>query len=244
MATRVDSGLWYLADVLPPQESDSPGAGWRFRAFHPVGWWLSGSIGERDGIPVILNIALEPVGRTVAEAMNGGPTAPDDVVTGQLLHSIPMGRLVNEMIAWVVRWRREHSEDLSRQRPAHAPADSQLGMIAQVVRSNRDAITEGLKGFPLEPPKRGRNAVSDGENARIANAVLALQNEGTKHIVLRLKEKESRRLGRDIPLETVRTWVKRAVKREYLIGRGAGAEAYMPGPALYQSEAAKEQEPC
>ncbi len=147
-------------------------------------------------------------------------------MTGQLLHSIPVGRLIREMIVKVSEDQRQRVSDLKKPPSRRSKDDTLIGRIARGHREMVKSDLEALSSFPDQEPRRGPKGIADEEYREVANAILDLQRVDAKHVVVRLADEWG------WVEETMRTRVKNAVKKGFLVSRGAGAEGYLPGPRL------------
>ena len=97
-----------------------------------------------------------------------------------------------------------------------------------IERARRHARAAGRR-----PLKRGRAGYPDDHYRAVAFGYLDLLGKGvTRGILPALAERESKRLGRHVAVETVRTWVNIARKREFLTGGENGKAGAMAGPRL------------
>src|ERR1700722_6050882 len=196
MATRVRSEDWQLTDIVPAPKDAPNGAVGELQALHSTGWFLKAFVGEVAGVPVLLDLRLEWLGN----AVHGQHDHQDFVVSGQVLHSIPVGRLIRETIAKVAADQRQRRRQLAKSSPPSGIAERELDrqpgprnpsdLLAAGGRLMAENDMRALSGFPSQPPRRGRRGRSDEEYRRIANAVLDLQKEDPKHVVLRLADQE------------------------------------------------------
>jgi len=207
----------------------SPGVIAEFGAINDqTPWSLRGSIGDRNGAPVILDLVLDRT--ALANAELAGSSFVDDVVTGELLKSIPMGRILQDVTAQVAADQRTRAERLHR--PAKIKTGRPvIGTIADGTR-RRDSLDRlAFEQFPTDTPRRGRRPTDDTELARLVGVLLDLQESDTRNVIKRLAKKEGGSAG-PVPLETMRSRVKTAIARGLLTSRGSGAQGYLPGPRL------------
>ena len=237
MARGWESGEWHVSGVLPPAPGDSPGVLAHFVAIHtPTMWQLTGSVGQEDGAPVILDLDLSLVPRAAAASLGSGFTGPDSMVSSKLLQSISVPTLLNEMVALVVREQRRRTRRNSpkKRRPREWPHGSLYDFLARGV-ADRDVLLEldadALASFPKGQVRRGRPSMAE-ETAR---GLLAYQGEhGSKNIIRRFAEEQDP----SVDVETMRSRVKTAKEKGYLTStaRPGSEGAYLPGPKLIESE--------
>lgn len=85
------------------------------------------------------------------------------------------------------------------------------------------------------PLKRGRSGYGDEHYRRIAFAYLDLVDRGqTRGVLAALAAAETKSLGREVPVETVRTWVNQARRRGFLTPGEPGRAGAKPGPRLIE----------
>jgi hypothetical protein len=84
---------------------------------------------------------------------------------------------------------------------------------------------------------RGRRGYGDAHYRRVAFAYLDRMAQGQHRGVLAaLAAAESERLGRSVPIETMRTWINQARRRGFLGPGEPGRASATPGPRLYSIE--------
>jgi len=97
------------------------------------------------------------------------------------------------------------------------------------------ALEEAVEAAELPEKRPGRTGYPADHYRRIALAYLSLLEQGYGRGVLKLlAEAESKRLGRKVPRETVRDWVRGARKRGFLTGGRQGRAGAQAGPKLYE----------
>jgi hypothetical protein len=85
------------------------------------------------------------------------------------------------------------------------------------------------------PLNRGRHGYPDDHYRRIALRYLKLVEE-RRDVLVALAQEESEGLGRDVPRETVRDWVRRATELGFLLPGTPGRASKRPGPNLYRKD--------
>ena len=86
--------------------------------------------------------------------------------------------------------------------------------------------------------RRGRPPRSHDDLMRIAAIVLEAVEQGDGRTTKRVQEQESARLGREMPRETARSWIRACVRQGYLISPGAGSTSYLAGPTYSDNKEA------
>lgn len=143
-------------------------------------------------------------------------------VTGTLLRDLSLATIRDDALAklpWIQLGREAMAEDDS------------WGVTAEEVEQARRAAREAAKR------KRGRPGHPDEHYRRIALRYLELV-ERHRNVLVVLAAEESERLGRKVPRETVRDWVRKATEPErgYLAPGKPGRAEVRPGPNLYPKE--------
>jgi hypothetical protein len=239
MSPRVSSSKWRVSWVGAPLKDAPAWAVAQFHLMHEDGpWVLTGLVASVDGVPVVAEMTLH------SHLALWGDDVTKGAITGELLKSIPMGRVLQEVTADVaVRMEELAREDLrpekgkKKVRPQGPSFDADLLREGMKAFKRRDL--EALSSFPDGVARKRGRPVSVETHAGVARAVLALQaadkeaKRESKNLVRRLAERD------DVELETMRSRVKAAVTRGFLKSRGAGAQGYVPGLALDEFESTR-----
>jgi hypothetical protein len=124
----------------------------------------------------------------------------------------------------------------------HLPRWAEITGAAPPIR----ALARAAKTFAeREPPRRGRPPLSDELLAQVADQYLRLQSEGHgKGILIELARAMEAQLGRPVPRETVRHWVHRARRREFLTAGTQGRAGALPGNRLRSYWLTRSLEEC
>lgn len=153
----------------------------------------------------------------------------DAEVTSSTLRDIELLKFVNAGRALVTESARFWTPE------ALAEVEERYGIEVQgpgpeVVRAARKRIKQAARRTP-----RSRG-LGDDHYRRVALAAIELSERRVKPeggILEALKVAESKRLGRDIPIETVRTWLKVARDRKFLAPGERGRASFFAGSELY-----------
>lgn len=150
-------------------------------------------------------------------------------VTGATLRSIEVAKLVHAARALVAR-AAEFWTPASRREIEREHGVTMRPLPKEVVQ----AVERQIRRAASKPLRRGSAGYGDDHYRRIALAYLrALEAGRTRGVLAQIAADESRRLGREVPVETVRTWVKIARDRQFLTAGEPGRAGAMPGPRLY-----------
>lgn len=233
------SDEWHLSAVLPRVPDDPPGVVGHFQAIHgPTSWLLTGEVGELDGTPVILSLNLKLISRDAAANLGHSvqPETGDSIVSNQLLESISVPQLCNEMVARVARELSQRSRGRRQKGPTKEwPEGSIYELLARGSAEKGRREANLLRSFPKERQARGGRPSLAEQTAR---GLLAFQDEHAgRNLVLRYAES----VGEDI--ETMRSRVKTSLRKGFLTSTARpGAEgAYLPGPELIDRDQPKEK---
>lgn len=191
--------------TLPAEDLGIPGEhGERFAAIH-------GDLAiSADGGIVVRRLTIE--------AHN--PGEPEFEVTSATLRRIPLAAIRDRAL----RDLRERPEEFQRAQRFGL----QLMTLEQEEAARRAALAAGQ---PTARP--GRAGYGPDHYRHIAIAYLDLLAAGRgRGILNELAASETKRLGRPVPRETVRDWVKGARKRGFLTGAHPGRAGAQPGPNL------------
>ena len=182
-----------------------------------VNFWLA----ERDGVLGLVRLDIATAGGT-------------GTIGSAALRSIELSKMIAAARALLAR----EVRDLALPEGAEPPPGwywvfgSRGGSVRaeDIERARRHARAAGRR-----PLKRGRAGYPDDHYRGVALAYLDLLDKGiTRGILAALAERESKRLGRPVPVETARTWVNVARKRQFLTEGENGRAGAMPGPKLYE----------
>ena len=177
---------------------------------HSEPWLVEGtlSLDPNQGPPIVSGVQVEHFPK------------PDREVTGSVLR-LPLARIRDRATA---------------QLPAVAIGRNAMADAGGWSIRPEDVAVAELAAAEAERPKRGRQAKSPEHYRRIAFRYLELLRDGKRHVLKELAAEESERLGRTVPRETVRDWVRKATRLGYLAPGTAGRADPRPGPNLYLKE--------
>jgi len=176
--------------------------------------WQLGGVLYRDakGPPIVGDLTVEHfrVDRKLARVE----------VTGTVLRGLPLGSIRDSAV--------DQLPSIEIGRDAMAVVDP-LHVRAKEVDQARRAAKEAGKTKP------GRPGYPDEHYRRIALRYLTLV-ERHRNVLVALATEESKRLGRIVPRETVRDWVRKATERGYLAPGKPGRAEARPGSKLNKKE--------
>jgi len=106
-------------------------------------------------------------------------------------------------------------------------------VLSEAERRRSRELADSAAGSRL---KKGRHRLGEDHYRRIASAYLDHVIEGhTGGVLKSIAAAEGARLGREVPVATVRTWVAVARKLGFLAPGHPGRRTTEPGPNLYQT---------
>ncbi len=243
MSPKVPSSGWRVGAVTAPSKQTPANVVAEIQVLHEDGpWVLVGQVASLDGVPVVVELTLH------SNMALWGDRAAESVITGELLKSIPMGRILQDVTAVVSVRMQELAKQTARRPRSRSktkksdPNEALFQLLSEGRRAIDQRDHEALTAYPDGAPKRGR-PVSVEMHAAVARALLDLQEADrvsgreSKNLVRRLADRQVPVLD----LETMRSRVKAAVLRGYLKSRGSGAEGYVPGPKLLEIDSQSEK---
>lgn len=230
---------WGLVTLSKPQVGATPSVVGRFASQHPSGWRLTGEVEDQQGHLVLRSLCFEPFrpggdrivfdqtdseGRPVArhEWVPETAVTPGGGVTSSVIQSVRFGPLLAEILSLAAYMR------------SLAPPDDEEALF-DPARGRREAA-EIAEPFPTRVTPLGRRPFGDEYYRQVAVRCIELQSEDPKKPVISRLAKERG----DRPVETVRTWVRRARKLGFLAPASAGRAEFFPGPALNDFTSSKE----
>jgi hypothetical protein len=177
-------------------------------------WFVHGWLVEREGRAVIEQLVIE----SELESQRG--------IRLDLLRALSLSRLSARVIAQL-RAEPEWIELLER---------AGLAVVSEADRRRAKEAAARAAKQPLR--RRGRAGYPDEHYRRIALRYIELvQEHGSKGVLVRIAEEESRRRGYRVAHATVRDWVRGARERGFLAPGERGRATPLPGPRLYEVEA-------
>lgn len=177
-----------------------------------------------NGEPWLIQGVLrsDPAGPPIVARLRAENFPVADVeVTGTVLRSLPIARIRDKALAWLI--------PLAVGRQALADASGWAITPDDVERARETAAQ-------AERPQRGRRGHPPEHYRRIAFRYLELLKDGQRKVLVALADEESERLGRTIPRETVRDWVRKATRLGFLAPGKRGRAEARPGPNLYKKK--------
>lgn len=145
-------------------------------------------------------------------------TDPDREVTKEVLLRIPVATIRAQALAKIVK-RPDYLE---------AFASSSLPLPGEWLSEAR----EHAENAASEVLRRGNVGYPDAHYKRIALRYLELRSEGHRDPIQIIAAEETTHLGRAVPPQTVRTWLRGAQKREWLAKSRRGIAGLEPGPKV------------
>jgi hypothetical protein len=186
--------------------------------------WQIGGILYRDetGPPLVGVLAVEHFAFS--------PTTTRLEVTGTVLRGVPLAAIRDKALADLREDREAAARGIDLARRAMGTAGFYL--------PDQDVTGERARRTTEEAsrPKRGRPRYSPERYGRIAVRYLELIDEGRRDVLVALAAEESERLGRPVPRETIRDWVRKATRLKYLAPGKPGRAESRPGPKLKRRE--------
>jgi hypothetical protein len=203
---------WVLADE---PEADEEGSLASFVALAParasrtgdVEWWLVRGVLRRsdEGPPGLARVAVEHFDDPNAEVT---PTTMRDLNFGtireQACHALAFAEVIHDVhLKGRGGWTR-HDD----------------AWVRKVAEEAKRPLRRGRKGYPNEHYRW------------IAVRYLEIVGTGRRDVLKALATEEEARLGRPVPRETVRDWVRKATELGYLAPGKRGRASARPGPNL------------
>jgi hypothetical protein len=182
-----------------------------------VGYFVAGVF--IHGEPWIVEgvLCTDPAGPPIVSRLIVEHHAARREVTGAVLRALPIAHIRDRALA-----------DL----PSFA-ASRRLAVEAGIARvSEADAARAEHAAAEARKPRPGRRAKPDEHYERIAIRYLELLKLGRRDVLKALAAEESEREGRVIPRETIRDWVRKATRLEYLASGTPGRAKARPGRRL------------
>jgi hypothetical protein len=174
-------------------------------------WLISGVLRRtEEGPPILSELSVEPGSEDVVE------------VTGTVLRGIPVAIIRERVLGW--------PGPIAKTREIMAATGGWNVTAEDVKRAKRVAAAAAR-----QPLNRGRRGYPHDHYRRIALRYLALLEE-RRDVLVGLAQEESDLLGKAVPRETVRDWVRRATELGFLVPGTPGRASNRPGPNLYKKE--------
>lgn len=170
-------------------------------------WLISGVLRRsKQRSWIVSELSIEP-GKD-----NGGE------VTGTLLRGINVANIREQVLGKLpaIALAREVMPEFSEEAAARVRSAAD--------EAGRQSLNRGRGGYPLDHYRR------------IAFRYLELLGAGHRKVLVELAAEESERLGRQVPRETIRDWVRKATRLGFLAPGKPGRAEPRPGRNLYRKE--------
>lgn len=200
--------------VIPPENDDPPSTVGRVIGMTAdTSWAFVAEVRTAGGELVVAELSIRP-------PQGFDAPVPGSGVTADLLRTISVAEVLRAV-------REELPATLAISREYAATTGTKLD--AKTVRRIKKAVA----AVAPADLRRGRTPYPDDFYREVALRYLELQAQGQRRQIRKtLAEEWAPKLDREIPTDTVKSWLREAAKRQMLVFTGGGVSGAEPGPNL------------